>query len=121
VASRPFRLEEATIDNIHSAFRSGEITCCGLVELYMVRIEAYDKSGPELNSILTVNQNALQQAEELDRSFQQNGGFVGPLHGVPVLVKDNIETAGIRTAFGSVAFEDYVPVRDATVVKRRGR
>jgi amidase len=118
VASRPFRLEEATVDNIHSAFRSGEITCCGLVELYMVRIEAYDKSGPELNSILTVNQNALQQAEELDRSFQQNGGFVGPLHGVPVLVKDNIETAGIRTAFGSVAFEDYVPVRDATVVKR---
>jgi len=119
VASRPFRLEEATIDNIHYAFRSGEITCRSLVELYLERIGAYDKSGPELNAILTVNQKALQQAEELDRSFQQNGGFVGPLHGVPVLVKDQIETAGIRTTFGSVAFEDYVPVRDATVVKKR--
>jgi amidase len=118
VTSRPFRLEEATIDNIHYAFRSGEIACRGLVELYLVRIEAYDKSGPELNSIITVNQKALQQAEELDRSFQQRGGFVGSLHGVPVLVKDNVETAGIRTTFGSVAFEDYVPVRDATVVKR---
>jgi amidase len=118
VASRPFRLEEATIDNIHYAFRSGEITCRSLVELYLERIGAYDKSGPELNAILTVNQKALQQAEELDRSFQQNGGFVGPLHGVPVLVKDQIETAGIRTTFGSVAFEDYVPAQDAAVVKR---
>jgi Asp-tRNA(Asn)/Glu-tRNA(Gln) amidotransferase A subunit family amidase len=118
VASRPFRLEEATIDNIHSAFRSGEITCRELVELYLARIEAYDKSGPELNSILTVNHKVLEEAEELDRYLLQNEGFVGPLHGVPVLVKDQIETAGIRTTFGSVAFEDYVPVRDATVVRR---
>ena len=55
MASRPFRLEEVTIDDIHSAFRSGEMTCRRLVELYLARIEAYDKSGPELNSILTIN------------------------------------------------------------------
>jgi amidase len=118
MSSRPFRLEEATIDDIHSAFRSGEITCRKLVELYLARIEDYDKSGPELNSILTLNPKALEEAEELDRSFEQNGELVGSLHGVPVLVKDQAETAGIRTTFGSVAFEDYVPEEDATAVRR---
>jgi amidase len=118
VSSRPFRLEEVTIDDIHSAFRSGEITCRGLVELYLARTEAYDKSGPELNSILTLNPKALEEAEGLDRSFERNGEFVGPLHGIPVLVKDQAETAGIRTTFGSVAFEDYVPQEDATAVRR---
>lgn len=118
MASRPFRLEEATIDDIHSAFRSGGLTCRGLVEMYLARIEAYDKSGPELNSVLTVNPKVLEEAEELDRAFGQNGEFVGPLHGVPVLVKDQAETAGIRTTFGSVAFEDYVPEEDATAVRR---
>ena len=118
MTTAPFRLQEATIDDIHSAFRSGEITCRRLVELYLARIEAYDKSGPELNSILTLNPKALEEAEDLDRSFEQNGEFVGPLHGVPVLVKDQAETAGIRTTFGSVAFEEYVPEEDATAVKR---
>jgi amidase len=118
VTTAPFRLQEATIDDIHSAFRSGEITCRRLVELYLARIEAYDNSGPELNSILTLNPKALEEAEGLDRAFEQNGDFVGPLHGIPVLVKDQAETAGIRTTFGSVAFEDYVPEEDATAVRR---
>jgi amidase len=116
MSSRPFRLEEATIDDIHSAFRSGELTCRRLVELYLARIEAYDKNGPELNSILTLNTKALEEAEELDRSFERSGEFVGPLHGIPVLIKDQAETAGIRTTFGSVAFENYVPEEDATAV-----
>jgi len=76
------------------------------------------RNGPELNSILTVNPRALDEAEELDRSFGRSGEFVGLLHGVPVLVKDQAETAGIRTTFGSVAFEDHVPEEDATVVRR---
>ncbi len=113
-----FRLEEATIDGIHSAFRSGELTCRRLVELYMARIEAYDENGPELNSIITVNPNAPDEADGLDRSFEESGEFVGPLHGIPVLVKDQAETAGIRTTFGSVAFEGYVPEEDATAVRR---
>lgn len=116
--SQSFRLEEATIDDIHSAFRSGELTCRRLVELYLARIEAYDESGPELNSIITINPNVLEEAEEFDRSFQQSGEMVGPLHGVPVLVKDQAETAGIRTTFGSVAFENYTPKEDATAIKR---
>ncbi len=116
--SEPFRLEEATIDDIHSAFRSGELTCRRLVELYLARIESYDKNGPSLNSIITVNPNVLEEAEALDRSFQQTGELSGPLHGVPVLVKDQAETAGIRTTFGSTAFEDYTPEKDATAVRR---
>ena len=111
-------MEEATIDDIHAAFRSGELTCRRLVELYLARIEAYDRSGPVLNAILTVNPEALDEAEDLDRSFEQNGEFAGPLHGIPVLVKDQAETAGIRTTLGSMAFEDYVPEEDSTVVKR---
>ena len=118
MTSQPFRLQEATIDDIHRAFRSGELTCRGLVEMYLARIEAYDRNGPELNSILTVNPNVLGEADEMDHHFEQNGEFLGPLHGIPVLVKDQAETAGIRTTFGSVAFEGYVPEEDATVVKK---
>jgi amidase len=121
VTTPAFRLQEATIDDVHSAFRSGELTCRRLVELYLARIEAYDKSGPGLNSILTVNPRALEEAEELDRSFERSGEFVGSLHGIPVLVKDQVETAGIRTTFGSVAFEGYVPEEDATAVWRLKR
>ena len=113
-----FRLEEATIDDIHAAFRSGELTCRRLVELYLARIEAYDKNGPELNAIITVNPKVLDEADELDSSFGRDGEFDGPLHGIPVLVKDQAETAGIRTTFGSVAFEGYVPEEDATAVRR---
>jgi Asp-tRNA(Asn)/Glu-tRNA(Gln) amidotransferase A subunit family amidase len=113
-----FRLEEATIEDIHAAFRSGELTCRRLVELYLARIEAYDKNGPELNAIITVNPKVLDEADELDSSFGRDGEFAGPLHGIPVLVKDQAETAGIRTTFGSVAFEGYVPEEDATAVRR---
>jgi amidase len=118
VTSETFRLDEATIDDIHSAFRSGELTCRRLVELYLARIEAYDKSGPELNSVLTVNPSVLEEADGLDLAFERAGELSGPLHGIPLLVKDQAETAGIRTTFGSVAFEDYTPEEDATAVKR---
>ncbi len=117
--SRPFRLQEATIADIHSAYSSGALTCRKLVEMYLHRIEAYDEAGPELNSIVTINPGALEEAEALDRSFGETGAFVGPLHGVPVLVKDQAETEGITTTFGSVAFSDYVPEEDATTVPPR--
>ncbi len=113
-----FRLEEATIDDIHSAFRSEELTCRRLVEMYLARIEAYDKSGPELNSIITINPNVLEEADELDRSLERTGEMAGSLHGIPVLVKDQAETAGIRTTFGSVAFEEYTPQEDSTVMAK---
>ena len=116
--SKPFRLQETTIAEIHAAYSAGDLTCRRLVEMYLSRIEAYDGAGPDLNSIVTVNPGVIEEAEALDRSFGETGLFVGPLHGVPVLVKDQAETAGITTTFGSVAFLDHVPGEDATAVRK---
>lgn len=118
MSSHHFQLQEATIDSIHHALRAGEITCRQLVEMYLARIEAYDKNGPEINSIITLNSKAIEEAEELDRVFRETGKFVGPLHGIPVVVKDQIETKDMPTTYGSIAFKSYVPKDDATVVKK---
>lgn len=112
-----FRAVEATIDGIREAMATGEITSRGLVERYLDRIDAYDRDGPELNAVVTVNENAVERAAELDEALA-NDGFVGPLHGVPLLVKDQVETAGLTTTFGSEACVDYVPEADATIVTR---
>ena len=98
----PFQVEEATIAQIHDALKAGRITCHGLVERYLRRIEAYDKNGPAINAIIVVNPEALKQADDLDRRSAQ-GGLVGPLHCVPTIVKDNFETIGLQSANGSLA------------------
>jgi Asp-tRNA(Asn)/Glu-tRNA(Gln) amidotransferase A subunit family amidase len=112
-----FKLEEATIGEIHRAMKSGQLTCRRLVEMYLARIEAYDQKGPALNSIILVNRNALRTAEELDKKFQ-NSGFVGPLHGIPVLLKDNIDTSDLFTTGGSLSLRNSLPPNDAFLVKR---
>ena len=112
-----FELVETTVAEIHEAMEAGEVTSEKLVKQYLERIEAYDRNGPELTSIVTVNQDATEQAAELDQKFSESG-MVGPLHGIPILVKDQAETADIPTTFGSTAFEDYVPNEDATIVKK---
>jgi Asp-tRNA(Asn)/Glu-tRNA(Gln) amidotransferase A subunit family amidase len=112
-----FHLLESKIDDVHTALRSGQITCRGLVGLYLKRIQAYDKSGPALNSVQTVNPNALQEAERLDAAFKSTG-FVGSLHCVPVLVKDQVETSDMPTTYGSAVFKDFIPRRDATIVTK---
>ena len=117
MSSTAFRFEEATIERIHAALRAGETTARGLVEGYLARVDAYDKDGPALNAIVESNARALQRADELDESFTNTGELVGPLHGIPVLVKDCIETEDVATTFGSVAFAGYRPKEDATVVK----
>jgi Asp-tRNA(Asn)/Glu-tRNA(Gln) amidotransferase A subunit family amidase len=94
----PFRLEEATIAQIESALGRA-LTCRSLVERYLARIEAYDKRGPALNAIVLTNTDALKRADELDRRLQQSGP-AGPLHCVPVLVKDNYETVDMPTTAG---------------------
>lgn len=88
-SARPaaFRLLEASIDDIHAAFSSGQMTCRRLVELYLERIEAYDKAGPNLNAVQTVNPRALQEAEQLDAAYRSSGPM-GALQCIPVLVKD---------------------------------
>lgn len=113
----PFEVEEATIAEIHEALRSGRITCRGLVERYLRRIDAYDKNGPALNAIVVVNPEALKQADELDRRARE-GGFAGPLHCVPTIVKDNFETIGLQSANGSLALEGFVSDKDAFQVRR---
>jgi Asp-tRNA(Asn)/Glu-tRNA(Gln) amidotransferase A subunit family amidase len=110
-----FEIVETTIDDIHTAMEAGDLTSESLVGTYLERIERYDQAGPELNGIVTVNDAAVERAAELDETLEREG-FVGPLHGVPVLVKDQAETAGIPTTFGSEACTDYVPETDATLV-----
>ena len=88
VQAQPFHLEEATIDSVHNAYRSGRLTSHQLVQLYLNRIEAYDKKGPAINAIITVNPKALEEADRLDAAFKASG-FVGPLHGIPVILKDH--------------------------------
>src|SRR5687767_3215442 len=112
-----FRLREATIDDIHQALRAGQLTCRQLVQLYISRIEAYDHQGQGLNAIQTINHRALEDAERLDAAHTATGP-VGPLHGIPVLVKDQVETRGLATTYGSALFRGFVPQRDATVVER---
>jgi len=112
-----FRLLEATIDEIHQAMHAGDISCRRLVQLYMNRIEAYDHRSPALNAIQTVNDRALEEAARLDALFARSGP-AGPLHGIPVLVKDQVETSDLRTTYGSALFRAFVPMHDATAVER---
>ncbi|MDE3156491.1 MAG: amidase [Acidobacteriota bacterium] len=113
----PFHVEEATIAQIHAAMKAGRLTCHSLVEDYLRRIEAYDKNGPRLNAIILVNPDALKEADELDRRFKA-GGFVGPLHCVPMIVKDNYQTAGLQTTAGSLSLKGFIPGKDAFLVAR---
>jgi amidase len=117
VRADAFSLPEATIDDIHAAFNSGQITCRRLVELYLERIEAYNQAGPNLNAVQTINPRAVQEAEQLDAAYQSSGP-VGALHCIPVLVKDQVETSDMPTTYGSTVFKEFVPQRDATIVTK---
>lgn len=115
--TRSFRLLDATIEDIHGAYKSGQLTARQLVQLYLNRIEAYDKKGPAINAIITVNPKALDEADRLDAAFKSSG-FVGPLHGIPVILKDQIDAQGMPMTLGSVLFKDYYPDKDAFTVER---
>src|SRR3989338_7807593 len=113
----PFNVLEATIDDIHSAYKSGQLTSRQLVQIYLDRIGAYDKKGPAINAIITVNSQALEEADRLDAAFKASG-FVGPLHGIPVIIKDQADAKGMPTTLGSLLFKNYYPDRDAFVVEK---
>ncbi len=112
-----FRVEETTIAQIQSAFRDRALTCRALVDRYIARIEAYDKEGPSLNTIVLVNPDVRKIADDLDRRYAQSGP-VGPLHCVPVIVKDNYETIDMPTTAGSLSLKGMMTGKDAFVVKR---
>ena len=113
----PFDVVEATISQVQAAFRSGALTCRGLVEGYLARIEAHDKRGAGLNAIILTNPDALAIADSLDRRFRA-GEPVGPLHCVPMIIKDNFDTKGLQTAAGSLSLAGHIPDTDAFQVAR---
>ena len=112
-----FELEEATVADLQKRMVVGEDTARSLVEKYAARIEALDKRGPALRAVLEVNPDALKIAEDLDAE-RKAGRVRGPLHGIPILVKDNIGTADrMTTTAGSLALEGSIPSSDAFAVK----
>ena len=113
----PFRVEEATIAGIHAAFKARTLTCRGLVQRYLTRIESFDKRGPAINALVTLNPAALTIADSLDKRYAREG-ITGPLHCVPMIVKDNFETNDLQTTAGSLALKGWIPKRDATMVAR---
>ena len=113
----PFQIIETSVDDIHAAMKAGKLTSHQLVQQYLDRIEAYDKRGPNINAIISLNPQALAEADKLDAAYKASG-FVGPLHGIPILVKDEIDAAGMPTTLGTVVFKNYRPTRDAFVVEK---
>jgi amidase len=112
-----FELEEATIAGIHAAYKNGTITAHQLVERYLARSATYDQQGPKLNSIILANPRVLAEADALDAEFRKTKKL-RPLHGIPVLLKDNVETEGLQTTAGSLSLKGYVPSKDAFLAKK---
>jgi len=114
----PFELDEITADDLQGMMESGEHTARSITEAYLGRIEAMDRQGPELRSMIEINPDALEIADELDAERQANGPR-GPLHGIPVALKDNLDTHDrMTTTAGSLALEGSIPERDSFVAER---
>ena len=114
----PFEFEEITLAQLEALMRLGRYTSRQIVERYLKRIEEIDRNGPELKSVIELNPDALAIADALDAERKTKGAR-GPLHGVPILIKDNIDTADkMRTSAGSLALENAVAERDAFIVER---
>lgn len=112
VLGATFNLVEATVSDINKVFDAGALSSEQLTQLYLDRIDAYDDQGPSLNSIITVNPNALQTAAALDLE-RQSTGRRSPLHGIPVLLKDNYDTFDLPTTNGSLSLDGSIPPNDA--------
>ncbi|MXZ59527.1 MAG: glutamyl-tRNA amidotransferase [Acidobacteria bacterium] len=115
--SREIELTTATIAEINEAVDAGVLTAERLVELCLARIAAYDDQGPRINAVISVNPNARQRAREMDAERERSGRR-SPLHGIPVLLKDNFDTADIPTTAGSFLLQDSRPPDDAFVVRK---
>jgi amidase len=116
--SDQFDVKEITIAQLHNAYREGTVTARQVTQIYLDRIESIDKNGAGLNSVVALSPRALDDADELDRSFAKTGKLSGPLHGVTVLVKDQVEVGGMPTSFGSEIAAEYVPEKDSTAVAK---
>src|SRR5499427_4376905 len=115
-----FRLmwtQEATVADILAALKAKELTCRQLVQMHLDRIEAYDRRGPALNAIVMVNPDALATADALDARLEQSGP-AGPLHCIPIIVKDNYDTVDMPTSAGSLSLKGSIPLHDAFQVRK---
>jgi amidase len=112
-----FDVVEASITDLDAALASGKVTSRQLVEAYLARIAAYDQAGPKLNAVITLNTAALTQADALDAERKTKGAR-GPLHGVPILIKDNFDTADMPTSGGTLALATLQPSADAVQVAK---
>ena len=112
-----FELTEASIADINAAIDAGALSSETLVELFLARIEAYDDAGPQLGAVITVNPNAMERARSLDAERQSQGPR-SPLHGIPVVLKDNFDTADMPTTAGSFLLEGSMPPDDAFLVQK---
>ncbi|MDX1395986.1 MAG: amidase family protein [Gemmatimonadota bacterium] len=110
----PLSVVEATIPEMQAAMAEGRITARELVELHLARVERYEE---RLNAAITINENALAEADSLDAE-RASGRVRGPLHGIPIALKDNIQTTHIPTTYGALAFRDYTPPYEATLTTR---
>jgi amidase len=117
-AVKPFELDEMTIPDLQDGMKSGRFTARALVEKYSERIDEIDKHGPAINSVIELNPDALSIADQLDQERKTKGAR-GPLHGIPVFIKDNIDTADkMMTTAGSLALVGSKPVKDSFVAER---
>ena len=107
-------MKEWTISAVHEAMVKGELTCLQLVRYYLDRIKQYDG---KLHSIILINHKAEEEAADLDEKYKRDG-FTGPLHGIPVILKDNVETCDMPTTAGSIALKGFETHRDAFIVKK---
>ncbi|MDG2282049.1 MAG: amidase family protein, partial [Longimicrobiales bacterium] len=115
--SQQIPLSEATIADLNTAFESGAVSAEQLVTMYLARIEAYDQQGPSLNTVLWLNDQAVEQARELDVERRRSGAR-SSLHGIPVVLKDNVDTADMPTTAGSILLAGSMPPDDAFLVQQ---
>jgi Asp-tRNA(Asn)/Glu-tRNA(Gln) amidotransferase A subunit family amidase len=115
LCAAPFPVEETSIAKIHAAYLAGTTTAHEVTQAYLNRIAAYDT---KLGAIIALNPSALAAADALDASFKATGKLTGPLHGIPVLVKDNYDIAGLQTTAGSSALLGWIPTKDSTAVAK---
>ena len=113
-----FRIEKTSIAALHAGYVSGRATAVSVCQAHLDRIAAYDRKGPALGAIIINNPDALADAASLDAGLASTGKLVGPLHGIPVLVKDNYDVAGLQTTGGSAALLGWIPKTDATVIAK---
>ncbi|HEX6165131.1 MAG TPA: amidase family protein, partial [Vicinamibacterales bacterium] len=116
-AQRSIDLDALTIADVNAAFAKGTLTSERLTQIFLSRIDAYDRKGPMLRSVIAINPKALDTARAMDAE-RKSGKVRGPLHGIPIVLKDNIDTADMPTTGGSVLLEGAIPPDDAFVVKK---